>query len=91
MTLVVYSQRRYLVNGYGFTWQNIQPPESIQRRIAWSLQPQPSNLQRLEGVVPNYFLRDLSMPCPCGELADRVIIGRTQRFELYDLSTALAS
>ena len=91
MTLVVYSQRRYLVNGYGFTWQNIQPPESIQRRIAWSLQPQPSNLQRLEGGVPNYFLRDLTMPCPCGELADRAIIGRTQRFELYDLSTALAS
>jgi hypothetical protein len=86
MTLVVYSQRRYLVSGYGFTWQNIAPPSEVRRRISWSLHPQPSDSPIVDNVVPKYFLRDLTMPCPCGELIDRPVLDRTKRFELYDLS-----
>lgn len=83
--LVVYSERRYLVSGYGFTWQNIVPPAEVLRRIQWSLDPHPRLLKVNESVTPRYFLRDLTMPCLCDGLSDAEEIGMTPRFVLYRL------
>ncbi len=56
MTLTVYSQRRYLVNGYGFLWQNVEPPLEIRRRIANSLAPGTA------AIAAEFFVTDKTMP-----------------------------
>jgi len=58
MTLTVYSQRRFWVNGYGFLWQNVEPPIEIRRRMADSLAP-------TQAALPlDYFIADRTMPRP---------------------------
>lgn len=86
MTLVVYSERRYLVSGYGFTWQNIEPPAEIRRRIAWSLSPSSEESETFDAVRPRYFLRDTSMPCSCKDLDASSEVARTGRFVLFKLN-----
>lgn len=76
MTLTVYSQRRYWVNGYGFLWQNVEPPVAIRRRIADSLSSPQSDLE------VNFFLRDRSMPSSPVTGGDP--LGMTRRFVLLD-------
>lgn len=85
LTLAMYSQRRYLVTGYGFTWQNIEPPSDVLRRIAWSLQPTPQQVDEIAPVIPNFYLRDLTMPCDCRALFESEIVGEVDRFILYRL------
>lgn len=77
MTLAIYSQRRYWVTGYGFLWQNTQPPVAIRRRIADSLTALPRN------VDITYFLRDKTMPCSCDE--SWTLIASSNRFELFKI------
>ena len=85
LTLAMYSQRRYLVTGYGFTWQNIEPPSDVLRRIAWSLQPTPQQVDEITPVIPNFYLRDLTLPCDCRALLESEIVGEVDRFILYRL------
>jgi hypothetical protein len=85
--LVVYSERRFFVSGYGFTWQNIKPPAEIVRRIQWSLNPQLGPPKTDASVRPSYFMRDLTMPCRCDDLGNAVEVGRTPRFVLYQLNS----
>jgi len=82
----VYSERRYLVSGYGFTWQNIEPPAEIRRRIAWSLSPFSEESETFDAVRPRYFLRDTSMPCSCKDLDASSEVARTGRFVLFKLN-----
>lgn len=79
MTLTVYSQRRYWVNGYGFLWQNVEPPVEIRRRIADSLSSPQSDLE------VDYFLRDRSMPAQNSK--DAKILTTSKRFVLSSSST----
>jgi hypothetical protein len=85
--LVVYSERRFFVSGYGFTWQNIKPPAEIVRRIQWSLNPQLGPPKTGASVRPSHFMRDLTMPCRCDDLDNAVEVGRTPRFVLYQLNS----
>jgi len=85
MTLSVYSERRFLVSGYGFTWQNIEPPLDIRRRITQSLNPVSEDFQKFGTYKPQYFLRDLTMPCSCHDVDEFSEVARTSRFVLYRL------
>jgi hypothetical protein len=74
MTLTVYSQRRFWVNGYGFLWQNVEPPVDIRRRMADSLAP-------TQAPLPvDYFVADRTMPR--APVAISETLGRTSRFTL---------
>jgi hypothetical protein len=77
MTLAVYSQRRFWVTGYGFLWQNVEPPPEVRARISDSLTSIPSD----SGV--GYYLRDRLMPCTCDN--NWQIVGETERFQLFKL------
>lgn len=77
MTLTVYSQRRFWVNGYGFLWQNVEPPVEIRRRMADSLGP---SAVYGEG---NYYLRDSTAPGP--SIDTNTTVARSTRFVLYSL------
>lgn len=85
MTLSVYSERRFLVSGYGFTWQNIEPPLEIRRRITQSLNPVSEDFEKFGAYKPQYFLRDLTMPCSCHDVDEFSEVARTSRFVLYRL------
>jgi hypothetical protein len=75
MTLTVYSQRRFWVNGYGFLWQNVEPPVDIRRRIADSLDPRGAR------VAADFYLRDTSAS---GLIpGERIPLVRSDRFALY--------
>ena len=75
MTLTVYSQRRFWVNGYGFLWQNVEPPIEIRRRLADSLDPRATN------VDSDYYLKDSAAPGPSMEAS--AVVARSNRFFLY--------
>ena len=77
MTLTVYSQRRFWVNGYGFLWQNVEPSVEIRRRMADSLGP---SAVYGEG---NYYLRDSTAPGP--SIDTNTTVARSTRFVLYSL------
>jgi hypothetical protein len=79
MTLTVYSQRRFWVNGYGFLWQNVEPPVDIRRRMADSLAP-------TQAPLPvDYFVADRTMPR--APVAISETLGRTSRFTLAAYAT----
>lgn len=83
--LAVYTDRRFLVTGYGYSWQDVSPPPEVRRRITWSLNPGSIPLARsLESRV-RFFLRDESMPCACSALHDARLIGSEGRFKLLEL------
>jgi hypothetical protein len=79
MTLTVYSQRRFWVNGYGFLWQNVEPPVAIRRRIADSLAD-----PGMSDAV--YFLRDRTMPS--STFTPTSVASTSRRFTLHQLRGA---
>ena len=74
MTLTVYAQRRFWVNGYGFLWQNVEPPVEIRRRMADSLDPRALN------IATDYYLKDVAAPGPFIDAT--VVVAQSKRFAL---------
>ena len=91
MFLSVYSQRRFLVTGYGYMWQNVPPSQDVIKRMDISLrfgsQPSEETLRELLAYNVAYYVVDKTMT----EINDwsqfGSIISSNNRFVLLQLKS----
>lgn len=91
MFLAVYSHRRFLVTGYGYTWQNVSPSLDVLNRIDVSLRfgaaPSETKLKELLSYDVDYFVVDKTMSDVADWSKYASTITSNNRFVLLKLKT----
>ena len=92
MYLTLYSHRRFLVSGYGFLWQNVQPNDDVVGRIDLSVMfgkwPTSHLLEELVKQSVSYFVVDKTMTPVLDWAKFGNVLVSNKRFILLQLTTS---
>jgi hypothetical protein len=91
MLMTIYLERRMLISGYGFLWQNVELPEFGKDRMRLSSEfanaPTQELASQLRQAGVDYFIIDKSRIDPANHLIGSTILLEDERFELVSLQS----